>query len=164
MTATQTIPNGTSIAPDMFRQKIIANAIDSENEAFAFYTGAATVARDLATKTLFESFASDELRYRDFLECCMMADQRAMQVERLNDYKVTDMLMTPQLSPEMKPLDGVVLAIKRKRETMMMYITLASESRDAGQKELFMNLSVIAQSHKSRLEDIYTNMAFPEVW
>ena len=32
------------------------------------------------------------------------------------------------------------------------------------QKRIFTELASMERGHKARLEDIYTNMAFPEVW
>jgi rubrerythrin len=64
----------------------------------------------------------------------------------------------------MKPLDGLTLAIKKELEAMQMYTQLAEAQADAAQKKLFMDLAAMEQGHKSRLEDIYTGMAFPESW
>ena len=47
---------------------------------------------------------------------------------------------------------------------MSMYTQLANASTDASQKKLFADLASMERGHKARLEDIYTNMAFPEVW
>jgi rubrerythrin len=47
---------------------------------------------------------------------------------------------------------------------MSMYTQLAHASTDASQKKLFTDLAAMERGHKARLEDIYTNMAFPEVW
>jgi rubrerythrin len=32
------------------------------------------------------------------------------------------------------------------------------------QKKIFLELASMERGHKSKLKDIYTNMAFPEVW
>jgi rubrerythrin len=47
---------------------------------------------------------------------------------------------------------------------MQMYTQLAGLSDDPGQKELFQSLASMERGHKARLEDLYTNMAFPEAW
>jgi rubrerythrin len=47
---------------------------------------------------------------------------------------------------------------------MQMYTQLANLSNDTEQKLLFSQLANMESGHKARLEDIYTNMAFPEVW
>ena len=45
-----------------------------------------------------------------------------------------------------------------------MYTQLASLSDDTEQQLLFSQLANMERTHKARLEDIYTNMAFPEAW
>ena len=64
----------------------------------------------------------------------------------------------------MKPLDGLVVAIKKELEAMQMYSQLAGLSTETEQKFLFTQLANMESGHKARLEDLYTNMAFPEVW
>ena len=68
------------------------------------------------------------------------------------------------MTADLKPLDGLVIAIKKELEAMQMYTQLANTSTDAEQKNIFIELASMERGHKSRLEDIYTNMAFPEVW
>jgi rubrerythrin len=45
-----------------------------------------------------------------------------------------------------------------------MYTQLATLSIDAEQELLFAQLATMERGHKARLEDLYTEMAFPEVW
>ena len=80
------------------------------------------------------------------------------------DYKVVDALPTPPLTPDLKPVDGLVIAIKKELEAMRIYTQLANASVDAMQKNIFLELASMERGHKSKLEDIYTNMAFPESW
>jgi rubrerythrin len=64
----------------------------------------------------------------------------------------------------MKPIDGLVVAIKKELAAMQMYSQLANASDDAEVKKLFTELAAMERGHKTRLEDIYVNMAFPEAW
>jgi rubrerythrin len=47
---------------------------------------------------------------------------------------------------------------------MNTYTELANYSTDQEQREVFMALAKMEQGHKAKLEDMYTNMAFPESW
>jgi rubrerythrin len=58
----------------------------------------------------------------------------------------------------------LVIAIKKELEAMQMYTQLAKASADTAQKNIFLELASMERGHKSKLEDLYTNMAFPEVW
>jgi rubrerythrin len=80
------------------------------------------------------------------------------------DYKVADAIPTPALSLDLKPIDGLIIAIKKELQAMQMYTRLADASADEAQKKVFLELASMERQHKARLEDIYTNMAFPEVW
>jgi rubrerythrin len=78
---------------------------------------------------------------------------------------VGDNLPTPDLKVGMKPLEGLVVAIKKELEAMQMYTQLAKLATDTETQFLFSQLANMERGHKARLEDIYTTMAFPEnVW
>ena len=130
-------------------KKIIATAIDREIEAYTFYRGIADKVKDKALKDLFAELAGEEKKHREFLQGMLTKDVSKMKFDPSHDYKVADALPAPALSVSMKPIEGIVVAIKKELEAMQMYSQLANMER----------------SHKARLEDIYTNMAFPEnVW
>lgn len=80
------------------------------------------------------------------------------------DYKFVEAMPTPALTADLKPIDGIVIAIKKELDAMQMYTQLANASLNEEKKKLFLELASMERGHKSRLEDIYTNMAFPEAW
>lgn len=47
---------------------------------------------------------------------------------------------------------------------MDMYKNLANICLDEEQKKLFFELMKMEQMHKAKLEDIYVNVAYAEVW
>ena len=143
-------------------QKIIKDAIKSEIEANEFYMSVSKKVKEPALKILFKDIAGEEIKHREFLEGFMAQGLKTMSFDTAKDYRVTDAQKTPSLKPDMKPLDGLVLAIKKELESMLMYSQLANASTDNDQKLLFLGLVAMERSHKARLEDIYTDMAFPE--
>ncbi len=145
-------------------KKIISMAIDREVEAYTFYRGIADKVKDSSLKSLFTELAGDEKKHREFLQGMLTKDIAKMHFDPSHDYKVGDSLATPPLSVEMKPLEGLVIAIKKELEAMQMYTQLANLSKDIETQLLFSQLANMERGHKARLEDIYTNMAFPEVW
>ena len=70
----------------------------------------------------------------------------------------------PKLSIDMKPYDVIGLAMKEEEEAMQMYQALAKSSTSPDQKEMFPALANMERSHKVKLEELYTTMAYPEVW
>ncbi len=145
-------------------KKIISTAIAAEVEAFTYYHSIAEKAKDKGLKSLFGELAQDEKGHRVTLEAFLAKAPGQLHFSESKDYKVADELPTPELSLDLKPLDGLVIAIKKELQAMQMYTQLANTSVDAAQKDVFFELASMERGHKSRLEDIYTNMAFPEVW
>jgi rubrerythrin len=145
-------------------KKIITTAIDKEVEAYTFYRGVADKVKDPALKSLFSELAGEEKKHREFLQGMLTKDVSKMKFDASHDYKVADTLPSPPLSVSMKPIEGLVVAIKKELEAMQMYSQLAKLATDTETQLLFSQLANMERGHKARLEDIYTNMAFPEVW
>jgi rubrerythrin len=145
-------------------KKIISDAINNEIEAYTFYRGVADKAKDPAMKSLFSDLAGEEKQHRELLQGMLTKDIAKMKFDASHDYKVADELPTPALKVGMKPLEGLVIAIKKELEAMQMYSQLAKLAKDTETQLLFSQLANMERGHKARLEDIYTNMAFPEVW
>lgn len=102
-------------------QKIITNAIDSEVESYTFYRSVADRVKDANLKTLFLDLAEDEKGHREYLQGLLLRDVNQMHFVAARDYKITDSIEEPELSVDMKPLDGLVLAIKKELQAAQMY-------------------------------------------
>ncbi|RPJ52971.1 MAG: ferritin [Methanobacteriota archaeon] len=149
--------------PEDFK-KIVSMAIDREVEAYSFYKNISDKVKDTALKSLFKELADEETKHRNLLQGYLTRDFKTMHFDASKDYKVGDSIETPKLTSDLKPVDGLVLAIKKELEAMQMYTQFATLSTDEEQKMVFKELANMERGHKARLEDIYTNMAFPEVW
>ncbi|MDV2481748.1 ferritin family protein [Methanoculleus sp. Wushi-C6] len=145
-------------------RSIISNAIEREIEAYTFYRTVREKVTDENLKNLFNELAGEETGHRKTLEGFLTKEPAKLGFNTQRDYKVADSLETPPLSADLRPLDGLVIAIRKELDAMQMYTQLASLSDDPQQKELFQSLAAMERGHKARLEDLYTNMAFPEVW
>lgn len=145
-------------------QNIITNAIDSEVESYTFYKSVADRAKDANLRTIFLDLADEEKGHREYLQALLLRDAKQMHFVAAKDYKITDSIDAPTLSVDMKPLDGLLLAIKKELQAAQMYKQLGAASADAEQKMVFVQLANMEMGHKARLEDIYTNMAYPEAW
>lgn len=149
--------------PEDFRQ-IISQAIEGEIEAYNYYRAVAEKVQDAALKSLFGDLAADESGHREFLQRIIKKGPGSLHVEEAHDYKVADTLESPPLSMDLKPIDGIKLAIRKELDAMQMYTQLAHVAGDSEEKNTFLELAMMEKGHKARLEDIYTSMAFPEVW
>jgi rubrerythrin len=149
--------------PENFRA-IIAGAVDAEIEAYEYYSGVTDKVQDAALKRIFSELATEEKGHRAFLQTILNRDIQDFSVSDSEDYRLADMLEVPPLTLDMKPTDGIALAIRKELDAMQMYTQLARVSSDTGVKQTFQELARMEKAHKTRLEDIYTGMAFPEVW
>jgi len=145
-------------------KKILNLAIGREVESYSFYRGAADKVKDANLKKMFLELSGEETKHREFLQGLLGKPMKSLKFDTHQDYKVADAVPTPPLTTDLKPLEGLVIAIKKELEAMQMYTQLAKLSIEAEQKRLFTELATMERGHKTRLEDIYTNMAFPEVW
>ncbi len=145
-------------------KKIIKRAIGQEIEAYTYYSKVSEKAKDAGLKKLFKDLAKEEDKHKRTLEKYLAKAPGKMHFSEAADYKVVDALPTPKLSPRLKPVDGLIIAIKKELEAMQMYTQLAMTSADEAQKAVFLDLAAMERGHKSRLEDIYTTVAFPEAW
>ncbi|HOB18602.1 MAG TPA: ferritin family protein [Candidatus Methanoculleus thermohydrogenotrophicum] len=145
-------------------RSILSNAIDREIEAYTFYRTLQEKVRDENLKNLLDELAGEEIKHRKTLEAFLLKEPGELGFNTERDYKVADTLETPPLSADLKPIDGLVIAIRKELDAMQMYTQLAALSDDPEQRKLFESLAAMERGHKARLEDIYTNMAFPEIW
>ena len=105
-------------------KKILSLAIDREVEAYSFYRSVSDKVKDPALKSLFNELPGEEKKHREFLQAFLSRDVSKFHFDPGKDYKVGDALPTPPLSVDMKPLDGLVIAIKKELEAMQMYTHL----------------------------------------
>ena len=144
-------------------KKIISDAVGDEKEAYEFYSGVAEKVNDRNLKDIFRELADEEKKHEKSLSG-FISDMRLMHFHEKKDYKISQSIEKPHLSLNMKPSDAIALAMKKEEEAMNMYTELANCSNNQQQKEVFQALANMEKGHKVKLEDMYTNMAFPEAW
>jgi rubrerythrin len=149
--------------PEEYR-KIIFNAISKEVESYSFYRSVEERVKDAALKSTFRELAGEETKHREYLEGLLVKPMKELHFDESRDYKVSKTIERPAVTIDMKPLDGLKLAIKKEEDSTELYKGLSAASKDAEMKRMFDSLAKMETSHKARLEDIYTNQAFPEAW
>ena len=146
-------------------KEILKMAVGNEVEAYEFYRDAAAKMKDPAMKNTFMELADEESGHKVLLEGYLSNEMKDMKFSEEKDYKVAETVEAPQaLSTDMAFKDAIALAMKKEQEAMEMYQQFADASEGAKQKETFLELAKMEKGHKVRLEDIYTNIAFIEVW
>ncbi|HUU76543.1 MAG TPA: ferritin family protein [Methanoregulaceae archaeon] len=145
-------------------RQIISDAIEQEIESYDFYRYIADKVRDSTLKSIFAELADEEMQHHEVLKGYLSKDAKALKFDPSHDYRVAQTTDLPRLSTDMKPVEGLVLAIRKELAAMQVYTQCACGSDDTEQQMVFQQLANMERGHKAKLEDIYTNMAFPEVW
>ncbi len=145
-------------------KSIIKFAVENEVEAYEFYMGATNKVKDQHLKETFQELAKEELEHKKFLEEFLASDVERIEINGTIDYKIAETIDKPKLTVEMSFSDAIALAIKNEEEAMVMYKNLADICIDEEQKKIFLGLMKMEQMHKAKLEDIYINVAYAEVW
>ena len=146
-------------------KEILKMAVGNEVEAYEFYRDAAAKMKDPAMKKTFMELADEESGHKVLLEGFLSNEMKDMKFSEEKDYKVAETVEAPQaLSTDMAFKDAIALAMNKEQEAMEMYQQFADASEGAKQKETFLELAKMEKGHKVRLEGIYTDIAFIEVW
>ena len=145
-------------------ENIIGFAVEKEIEAYEFYKDAQNKVTSESLRDLFKELAEEELEHQTFLKDFLKNDVDEIQLDEFSDFKISETIDKPVLSVEMAFSDAIALAIKNEEEAMIMYENLAKACLNEKEKNLFLGLMNMEQMHKARLEEVYVNTAFGEVW
>ncbi len=143
---------------------ILDAAICSEEEAYQFYTQVAERVANPVVRQTFSALAGDELGHKVFLKGCR-EDPRLLETLPVPpDYKVAEATALPDLSIDMKPADALALAMKKEEQAARGYEDLAKISCDPDMKALFESLALMEIGHKARIENLFVDIGYPEVF
>ena len=145
-------------------KSIIDFAIENEVEAYEFYRDAAEKIKDKQLKDIFEDLAKEEMEHRKFLQDFLVSGAQEIKLDSGTDYKVSETIDKPVLSVDMDFSDAIALAIKKEEEAMDMYSNLAEACLDDEEKDLFIGLEEMERMHKVRLEKLFLETGYAEVW
>jgi rubrerythrin len=144
---------------------ILNNAIQAEIEAHQFYQKVADTVEDAYLRDMFRDLSAEELKHQRILEGFREKADLAIHFVRTPDFHVAETLAAPEkLSIEMKPADAITLAMKKEQQAMQHYTNLADACTDAAQQKVFRELAIMEQGHKTKLENAFVDIGYPEVW
>jgi rubrerythrin len=142
---------------------IIQQVIDDTMSSRELYLTMADLVEHPETKETLRYLAKNETGHKRFLQ--KILDEAACPLEPpLEDAHVSEFLKCPSITREMSPKEALVLAIKRE-ETLHKFYKYLEDLQPQGEiRNLLKELALMKLEHKERLEDIYDDVAFPEVW
>ena len=145
-------------------KSILEVAIGREEEAYEFYANVAERMTNPAVKEIFGQLSQDELGHKMFLLAAQKDDQIVAKLPVPADYKVAEATELPALSIDMKPADAVALAMKKEQQSVELYRGLAQAASDPTLAAMFDNLARMELGHKARLETMFVDIGYPEVF
>ena len=146
-------------------EQVFSKAISREVEAYEFYKEAALRIDNGDVKKVFQQLSDEEMGHMRLLEELKSNPEKIMKIAPpAADYKVAEATELPALSIEMKPADAIALAMKKEQEAVEFYRGLADGSDDAEIKKIFENLVNMELTHKNRLENVFVEIGYPEVF
>jgi rubrerythrin len=146
-------------------EHIFSVAVEREIEAHEFYQQVSERVEHDDVKEVFQQLAKEEMGHKELLERFRFDPTMIMKIQAPPaDYKIAEATELPTLSIDMKPADAVALAMKKEQQAVEFYRDLAVRSSDHGTKAIFENLANIELGHKHRLENVFVEIGYPEVF
>lgn len=142
---------------------LIEQAIRQEELSHEFYNRLAGVVSHKDTKETLEWLAKDELEHKAFLESCLTPAGCTLAGEA-HDTHLAEVMKTPAITSEMSPQEALMVAMKREEGSYHFYQRLASLQPPGDAKAFLEKMAKVELAHKEKVEYLYANAAFPEVW
>ena len=144
-------------------EAIIKSAITQEEMSHAFYRRLAGLVSHPETKDTLEYLAKEELEHKAFLQSCFTPLGCTLAGEAQNVH-LAEMLVAPAISDDLSPKEALVIAAKREEGAYHFYQALAA-LQPPGEVQAFLDkMAKVELQHKEKVEYLYDNAAFPEVW
>jgi len=146
-------------------EQLFVIATQRENEAFEFYSAAARKVGDPSVRAMFQQLAKDEQGHFELLERFRSNPTDIMKIAPpAADWKVAESEAMPPLSTDMKPRDAIALAMKKEQQAVEFYRALGAAATTAETRHMFENLANMELGHKHRLENMFIDVGYPEVF
>ena len=144
-------------------EAVIKSAITQEELSHGFYKRLAGLVSHPETKNTLEYLAKEELEHKAFLQSCFTADGCLLAGEAQNVH-LAELLEAPVIGDTMSPKEALAIAAKREEGAYRFYQALAS-LQPPGEVQAFLDkMAKVELQHKEKVEYLYDNAAFPEVW
>ncbi len=144
-------------------EAVIKSAITQEELSHDFYKRLAGMVSHPETKNTLEYLAKEELEHKAFLQSCFTADGCMLAGEAQNVH-LAELLEAPAIGAAMSPKEALAIAAKREEGAYRFYQALAS-LQPPGEVQAFLDkMAKVELQHKEKVEYLYDNAAFPEVW
>jgi len=136
--------------------EILEFAIVREVEANEFYMDLSRRLESPAMRELVLEFAKEELEHKAKLELEAMKEGIVVAAaEKVAEFEIADYMSDVELSDDMSYKDLLILAAKKERRSLRLYIDLAAIVENADSRETLLSLAVEEAKHEARFEIEY---------
>lgn len=142
---------------------LIEHAIAQEELSHAFYLRLANLVSHPETKETFQFLAKDELEHKAFLQSCLTPGGCPL-TGHPQDVHLSELFQVPAITEDLSPKEALVIAMKREEASYRFYQRLASLQPPGEAKAFLEKMAEVELGHKDKVEYLYDNAAFPEVW
>ena len=136
-------------------EEIIKFAIEKEIEAAAFYENLASKVKNPVMKDAVLSMADEERKHQRILTNLTPKQVSAFTEPSIADFKISDYMVGPPVTDDIKYPDLLVLAMKREEKAHDMYAELEKRAADDATRKVFALLKTEELKHKRKLESEY---------
>ncbi len=151
---------------DMTVTEILEKAIQFEQEAHEFYTGASQMVDLPHVKDILEELAAEEIKHKDKLQELMAGDVErivaAGRQRQIVDLKIADYLASRPLDKKASFQDVLIVAMQREKSAHDFYSRMQDVTGDKSTQNLFHFLAQEELVHKNRVETIYDEVVYQE--
>lgn len=142
---------------------LLQEAISQSELSHQFYLDLANLVSKPETKEIFRYLAQNELKHKTFLQKWSNQEMCPLPPSVQDDH-LSELLKLPVLTKKLSPQEALVIAIKRKDAAYQFYQNLASLQPQGEIRDFLEKMALVKLEDKEKLEEVYDNMAFPEVW
>lgn len=139
-------------------------AISREAAAHLFYRDLAAKVSHAGVRETLEQLAKEELRHQDLLTVLKAEPLIQAKFAPVADYHVAESEPDVPVTPGMPLRDVVTIAMKNEQQAASLYGRLSKLTSSPEVRDLFENLMNMELGHKRKLEDLFVDIGYPEVF
>jgi len=145
-------------------QSVLDRAIQKEIEAQELYRNLSRTVTDDVARDMFRQLSQVEKKHEELLRKYLRGElgEGTLKVDKVLNYGIAEHLEQPQIKPDMKLDEVLLLAANREKASHELYLNLAGEHPPGQAKLLFEELASQELGHKQKVEYLYNEVAFPQ--
>jgi rubrerythrin len=145
-------------------ENVLEKAIQKEIEAQELYSNLQGTIKNEAARDILQQLVKVEKKHEELLKRYQRGElgEGTLEAGHVIDYKIAEHLEQPEISPEMKLDEVLLLAANRERASYEFYVMLAGAHPLGPVKTLLEDLASQELEHKQKVEYLYNEVAFPQ--